>query len=243
MSRFKIKNLSAEQKALRRRILELSHLAKYSHLGSCFSSIDLIDAVYKNKQKNEIFILSNGHAGVAWYAVLEKYGFIKRGIAETLNIHPDRNPKLGIHVSTGSLGHGLPIAIGMAIADKTKNVYCMISDGECAEGSIWEAFSLAKVLKLDNLIVFVNANGWGAYDPIQITDLSRKIKAFGVHVVKVGGHDIKSLSKSIKVKVKNRPLVIFATTTVEQLPFLKGQDAHYYIMKDEDYSLAMEILK
>lgn len=243
MSRFKIKNLSEEQKALRRRILEISHLAHFSHLGSCLSAIDLIDSVYKHKQKEEVFILSNGHAGIAWYVVLEKHGILNKDVIKKLNVHPDRNLKYGIHVSTGSLGQGLPIALGMAVSNRNKNVYCMISDGECTEGSIWEALRLAKQLGLDNLTIFVNANGWGAYDPIRLTDLVRRIKAFGAHVVKVDGHDCKSLLKSMKIKVKSRPLVIFATTTVEQFPFLKGQDAHYFIMKEEDYSLAMEILK
>lgn len=243
MNRFKIKKLSEGQKALRRRILEISHSAHFSHLGSCLSSIDLIDAVYRYKQKDEIFVLSNGHAGVALYAVLEKYGFIKRGVAETLNVHPDRNVKLNIHVSTGSLGQGLAIALGMAVSNRNKKVYCMISDGECAEGSIWEALRLAKELELENLIILVNANGWGAYDPIHLSDLIKRIRAFGSHVVKVDGHDDRSLLKSVKIKVKSKPLVIFANTTVEQLPFLKGQDAHYYVMKEEDYNLAIEALK
>jgi len=243
MSRFKIKNLSKEQKALRRRILEISHLAHYSHLGSCLSSVDLIDSVYEQKLKKEIFILSNGHAGVALYAVLEKYGLITDETIRKLNVHPDRNLKLGIYVSTGSLGQGLPIALGMAAADRYDNVYCMISDGECAEGSIWESFRIADDLGLENLKIIVNANGWGAYDPIRLVDLAKRIKAFGMHVIKVDGHDMKILKKSLITKVKRKPLVLFAKTTVEQLPFLKGQDAHYYVMKDEDYNFAMELLK
>lgn len=243
MRKFKIKKLSKEQKALRRRILEISHKGSHSHLGSCLSACDLIDAVYKYKRKDEVFILSNGHAGLALYAVLEKYGLIKRGIGETLNVHPDRNLKLNIHVSTGSLGQGFPIALGLALADKSKNVYCMISDGECAEGSIWESFRLTCDLGLKNLKIIVNANGWGAYDPISISNLLKRIKAFGLYVVLVDGHNHKSLTNGFKARVNDKPLVLFAETTVEQLPFLNGQDAHYFVMKEADYSLAMELLK
>lgn len=243
MRRFKIKQLSEDQKTLRRRILEISHKAHFSHLGSCLSSIDLINAVYKHKKKDEIFVLSNGHAAIAWYVVLEKHGMLDYKTIEKLNVHPDRNPEKGIHVSTGSLGQGLPIAVGLAVADRSKNVYCMISDGECTEGSVWESLRIAEKLELENLIILVNANGWGAYDPIDLSNLSRRIKAFGSPLVKIDGHDITSILKSLRFKAKSKPFVIFANTTVEQLPFLKEQDAHYYVMKNEDYSLAMELLK
>lgn len=243
MRRFRISNLTSDQKALRRRILEISHQAHFSHLGSCLSSVDLIEAVYKYKMKDEVFILSNGHAGIALYVVLEKQGILTEKQIRKLNIHPDRNLKVGIHVSTGSLGQGFPIALGMAVANRKNNVYCLISDGECAEGSIWESFRVAKELGLDNLKILVNANGWGAYDPISMKDLFRRIRAFDAHIVTVNGHDIKSLLRIMKTKVKGKPLVIFAKTTVEQLPFLKGQDAHYYVMQEEDYDLAMETLQ
>lgn len=243
MKGFKVKKLSGRQKALRRRILEISYQSTYSHLGSCLSSLDLIDAIYKYKDNDEIFILSNGHAGVALYVVLESHGLLTDKIIKSLTIHPHRNPKIGITVSTGSLGHGLPIALGMAVADKSKNVYCMISDGECSEGSIWESLHLAKLLKLDNLKIIVNANGWGAYNPISLSDLAKRIKAFGGHMIKVDGHKSNLIIKGLKTRVKKSPLVIFAKTTVEQFPFLKGQDAHYYVMKEEDYLQAMEILK
>lgn len=243
MIKFKIGKLSKEQKALRRRILEVSHKASYSHLGSCLSSIDLIEAVYQHKKREEIFVLSNGHAGIAWYVVLEKYGLIKKGVLETLHIHPDRNPKFNIHVSTGSLGQGFAIALGLALADRKKNVYCVISDGECAEGSVWESFRIASEAKLTNLKVLVNVNGWGAYGSIDTQNLFKRLKAFGGHIVKTDGHDLKSLSKSLKIKAKDKPLVIFAETTVEQLPFLEGLHAHYYVMKEENFKEACLLLE
>lgn len=237
-----IKLLTREQKDTRRRILEISYKLHLSHLGSCFSAVDLIDVVYRLKRKDEKFILSNGHAGVALYTILEKNGLIKNSkIIEKLYVHPDRNPELGISVSTGSLGHGLPIALGMALANRKRNVYCMISDGECAEGSIWESLRLAAELSLNNLKIILNANGWGAYDSIFLPQLLKRINSFGLHVVIVDGHDLKMVIRALKRKTR-KPLIVFAKTKVNQLPFLKDQDAHYYVMNDQDYLLASELL-
>lgn len=232
----------ANQKRLRRRLLEISYLKKQSHLGSCLTSIDLIDAVYQIKNKNDIFVLSSGHAAFAWYVVLEKYGFLTEKNLLELNVHPDRNPSLGIEVSTGSLGQGLPIAVGMAIADSGRNIYCLISDGECAEGSIWESLRIIKDNKINNLKIIVNANGWSAYDPIIIEDLKKRLQGFGFEIQSVIGHDISQV-KSMLSKMQNQPSdLLFAETNSNQFPFLKDQDAHYYTMTEKDYQLALELL-
>jgi len=236
-----IKNLSSEQKALRLRIIDISFQRNLSHIGSCLSAIDLINAVYKVKGKKEKFILSNGHAGVALYAVLEKNKILNPSITKKLNIHPDRNAEIGIDVSTGSLGHGLPIALGIALANKNKNVYCVISDGECTEGSIWEALKIAANKKVSNLKILLNSNGWGAYDPIDSQALYKQIKAFNCELIKTGGHNLEELTKILSKKYI-KPLVIFAKTESAQFPFLKGQDAHYYVMNSDDYKLARKIL-
>jgi transketolase len=244
MAHFSINNLSKEQKHLRKRILEISHESHLSHLGSCLSAIDIIDAIYSVKKKKDIFVLSNGHAGIAWYVVLEKFGYIKDPkIIKKFNIHPDRNPKYDIHVSTGSLGQGLPIALGMALADKKKSVYCMLSDGECAEGSVWEALRVIADQKVHNLKIVVNANGWSAYDTVHLPTLKRRFKAFGFTVKKINGHEPKALIKLFKDSVNINPLLIFAQTHTSQFPFLIGQDAHYYVMNDQDYTFAMQKLK
>src|SRR3990167_11062130 len=159
-----IKNLNSEQKALRLRIIDMSFQRNLSHIGSCLSAVDIIDAIYKVKKRNEKFVLSNGHAGIALYAILEKNKILSPSITKKLNIHPDRNKKIGIDVSTGSLGHGLPIALGIALANRNKHVYCIISAGECTEGSIWETLRIASDKKVSNLKIILNANGWGAYD-------------------------------------------------------------------------------
>lgn len=243
MKRFNLQLLSKAQKIIRMRILEITFRSNLSHLGSCLSSVDLIDAVYKVKKDQDKFVLSNGHAGKALYVILQKYGKIKDPIiSEKLGVHPDRNELLGIHVSTGSLGQGLPIALGMAIANKKENVYCMISDGECAEGSIWEALRIAADKKINNLRVIVNANGWGAYDPIPLGNLIKRFEGFGYYVKRVNGHNFEEICKVLESPVA-KPTIIFGETTVEQLPFLKGQDAHYYVMTEDNYINAIELLK
>ena len=243
MNNFKIRSLTPEQKTTRRRILEISHEKNLSHIGSCFCSVDLINAVYKVKNKEEKFILSNGHAGIALYVILEKNGFLKNSDIEKLNVHPDRNPKFGIDVSTGSLGQGLPIALGMAISDKNKNVYCLISDGECAEGSIWEALRIANENKTTNLKILVNANGWSAYDPVKLNPLIERFKAYGYNVLKIDGHDMEFIIAALKSTKKDGLTIIFAETSSDQLPCLRGLDAHYCIMNENEYKQSLNLLK
>jgi transketolase len=228
------KILSKEQKKIRKRVLEISFENKFSHLGSCLSSIDLINAVYKVKKKADTFVLSNGHAAIAWYVILEKNGYVDNQIISKLKIHPDRNVNLGIEVSTGSLGQGLPIAIGMALADPKTDCFCLISDGECAEGSIWESLRIADELKLSNLKIIVNVNGWGAYDKIDSRMLVKKIRAFGNKIIIVDGHKPAEIEKALKIK-SEYPLVVIAKTKVNHLPFLKGQDAHYFVMNEDHF--------
>jgi len=232
-----------EQKTARKRIIELSYQTGLSHLGSCLSAVDIIDAIYKVKLKNERFVLSGGHAGVALYVILEKYKFLNASKIKELHIHPDRNTDLGIDVSTGSLGQGLPIALGMALADKRKKVYCLITDGECAEGSIWESLRIIYEKKINNLIIAINVNGWGAYGSISIPMLLNRIKGFGFKAIIVNGHNMNELLTAIKTAGNTQPAVIFAKTEVEQFSFLKGQDAHYYVMNEKDYKLALEMLR
>ena len=239
-----ILDLTAEQRETRRRIIELSYRSKFSHVGSCLSAVDIIDTVYRVKRKDEHFVLSSGHAAIALYVILEKNNIIDSSVIEKLHIHPDRNINFGIEVSTGSLGQGLPIALGMALADRKKRVFCVVSDGECAEGSIWESFRVIYENNVNNLITIVNANGWGAYTPISQSKLLKRIKGFGFDVMKIDGLNTDKISEALeKASDEKCPSVIFAKTFVEQLPFLKGQDAHYYVMNENDYKVAMGILE
>lgn len=239
-----ISKLTPNQKYLRTRILEVSHEAHASHIGSCVSAIDIIDAIFEIKKKDERFILSNGHAGVALYIVLEKRGLLESPSLDKYHVHPDRDAEVGIDVSTGSLGQGLPIAVGMALADRKKRVFVMISDGESTEGSIWESLRVADDQKLSNLCVVVNANGWGAYDAVSTSKLVKRFKGFVESQVSIiDGHDPKQILETIKMTNANSPHIIIANTSSNEFSFLKGLDAHYYVMTDEDYQNGLEILK
>ncbi len=237
-----LSKLTSEQKRLRLRILEITHEIKTAHIGSCLSVIDIVDTVYQIKKDNEKFILSNGHAGVALYTVLEKKGLLDNPSLKTLHVHPDRNSEIGIDVSTGSLGQGLPIAVGMALADRKKRIFCIISDGEAAEGSIWESLRIASDQKLNNLHILVNANGWGAYGPLSPNKLLKRLKGFVPNVIVVDGHNPLEIKQELLKPSKNVK-VIMAKTTSEQLPFLKGLDAHYYVMTEEDFNLGKKLLQ
>jgi transketolase len=234
--------LTKNQKLLRCKLLTIINDVHTSHIGSCLSIIDIVDAVYQIKDKKEKFILSNGHAGAALYVVLEKYKYLKNANLVDYNVHPDRDESKGIDLSTGSLGQGLPIAIGMALADRKKNIYCLISDGECAEGSIWEALRIIYDQNILNLKIIASINGWGAYDPINGKNLEKRFKGFGFKIVKINGHNQEQIIKALKKK-NTEPTIIFAKTCSEQLPFLVGQDAHYCTMKEEDYQLVTKTLK
>lgn len=196
---------------LSNRLLDLCFQNKLHHLGSYFSALQIIDDIYSEMSENDIFILSNGHAVAALYVVLEKYyGFDAQKLLDKYGDHPKLDEEHKIYCSTGSLGMGLLVAVGRAYADRSKNVYCLISDGEAAEGCIWEALKFAYEKKLDNLKIYVNANGYCAYDAVDLQYLKERIFAFH----------------------KN---VNFIETTVEHYDFLKGIDAHYYCMNNDDY--------
>lgn len=194
-----------------KRIFEITYKEKLSHLSSCLSSLPIIYNIYEQKKDDEIFILSNGHAGLALYCVLEnKYGIDAITLLHKHGIHPGKDLKNKLYCSTGSLGSGLPIAVGHALADKNKNVWCLISDGECAEGSIWESLAFIKKYKLDNLKVYVNINGMGAYDYIDSEDLIIRLKAF-------------------------LPTINIIKSNVPDYGFAKGLKSHYYVLNEEDY--------
>lgn len=232
-----------ESKNLIKRIIEISYKHKSSHIGSCLSVVDILDTIYSVRKIDEPVVLSNGHAGLALYVILEKYGFAN---AEKLfvkhGVHPNRDLANGIYVSTGSLGQGLPIAVGMAISDKSKNVYCIISDGECAEGSIWEAIRVASEQNLRNLKILVNANGFGAYDEINIRLLPKRFRSFGCKVLEVNGHKQRLIQKALRSRSRKKPVIVFAKTRVNHLAFLQSVDAHYIVMNESHYNLAMSEL-
>lgn len=200
-----------KNKDLKKEILRISYELKLSHIGSCINAVDIIEDIYRRKDKGEVFILSSGHSALAQYVVMEKHGGEKAEfLFKKSGVHPTRFPQYGLYTTTGSLGHGLGIALGRALANREKDVYCLISDGECAEGSIWEALTIKHNYAVTNLKVYVTANGYGAYGKIKQADLEKKLEAF----------DRK---------------IHFVRTDNNMIPFLKGLDAHYYVMNEKDW--------
>lgn len=219
---------------LEKRILEISYKHKLSHIGSCLSAVPIIDTIYKVKGVEDKFILSAGHAGVALYCVLEKYiGTNAEYLYNKHGVHPNRDTYHEIYCSSGSLGQGLPIAVGMAIADRSKNIFCLISDGECAEGSIYEALRIASEQKLGNLKVILNYNGYSAYGEVALYPLIMRFQAFGWGVLKID--DEVDLESALEVHVDKVPIVRVVEANLEEFPFLKGLDAHYKILSKEEY--------
>jgi transketolase len=164
---------------LNKRILEISVKHNLSHLGSCFTALPIIYEIYNKKKPEDKFVLSSGHAGLALYVVLEHfYNVNAEYLLETYGIHPERDLDQFVEVSTGSLGLGITIAAGIALANRNINVYCLISDGECAEGSIWEALRFIDDENLSNIEIHANVNGWAAYKQVDVKKLTDRLKSF-----------------------------------------------------------------
>ncbi|MEK9207507.1 MAG: thiamine pyrophosphate-dependent enzyme [Patescibacteria group bacterium] len=200
----------------RERLLQISYDKRLSHIGSCITSLPIIEMVYRIKRPGDKFLLGEGHAGLALYCVLESLGL---GNAEEMlekqGIHPTRLESQGlIDASTGSLGQGLPIAVGMALADRNRNVYVLESDGSMAEGSNWEALRIAEEQKLENLVILVNANGWSGLGATDIDKLERRLKDFDLDIT------------------------VWRTDPI--YPFLQGLVGHYATMTPEQYESTRE---
>lgn len=165
---------------MRERVLEISKQEQLSHVGSCISMVEVLQEIYEKKSPEDIVIISAGHSHLAHLVAEEKFNN-KRINLPLKDIHCNEDD--GCEVSTGSLGLGITVALGRAIADKTRDVYCVISDGEAAEGSVWETLRI-KADRVDNLKIYVNANGFGALGEIDIDQLEERLKAFD-HTIQV----------------------------------------------------------
>ena len=138
------------------RILEISYNHNLSHLGSCLTMMPILDEIYNNKKDEDLVVLSAGHAGLAQYVQIEKrYNIDAEMLLEKMGIHPVRDPDNKLYVSSGSLGSAILVCVGLAVANKNRNIYCILSDGECGEGSVWEALAFCQKNKLTNLIIHV----------------------------------------------------------------------------------------
>jgi transketolase len=168
--------MSTSLSSLQVRLLDQCFKFGKHHLGSAFSTLPILKEIFDLKRDEDKVVLSNGHAAAALYVCLEEYSGVDSSKLFTLmGDHPKRNTEYGVDCSTGSLGMGITVAVGMALASPAKNIYCVISDGECAEGAVWEAIRYAASHKLENLKIFVNINNYIAYDKIDGQKLANEI--------------------------------------------------------------------
>lgn len=252
---------------LRKRIVDMVREGRDGHIPSAFSILDILVVLYRNFlefdpkypqwENRDYFILSKGHGCLALYVVLKEYGFITE---QDLNLfckqggilgeHPDCTKVPGIEASTGSLGHGLPFGVGIALALRIKGmnnkVYVLIGDGECHEGTIWEAANVANNLQLGNLCVIVDWNG-SAAQLMPRDDLPAKWKAFGWKTMVIDGHsesDIESALSNVNFNPLGTPTAVIAQTTKGKgVPMLQGHGIwHHRIPNDEEYKIIVEAL-
>ena len=201
-------------KQLRRETLQLAIDTNNEHVAPAFSMIELLIAVYDHMGDGDKFILSKGHGCLSLYALLRQ-----QGLNPNLSHHPDLDPENGIEATTGSLGHGLPIGLGIALARKLRglngDIYVLMGDGECQEGTTWEAALLAAHHKLDNLTLIIDRNFLQALDYTEeilcLNSLWPKFAAFGWHPITINGHSFEDIFYALKQKSK-RPKVIIAET-------------------------------
>ena len=201
-----------------KKIVEVSHHSKEGHIPSSLSILDLLYVFYKNFTNRDL-ILSKGHAVLGLYAILDHFKLLNEDIYEFCKL----NSKLGGHpthkvkniiASTGSLGHGLPIGVGMSLGYKIqsmdKKVVVIIGDGECNEGTIWESALLASQHRLSNLYCIVDFNHSGDR-ALHLGNLSNKFSSFGWEVLEIDGHNHDSILESLNF-ISEKPILIIANT-------------------------------
>jgi len=235
----RVSQLNRQANLIRKAILKMVIEAGGGHIAPALSIADIITVLYFDVlridpqnptwQERDRFILSKGHACCALYATLAERGFFSTEMLQMfckkdslLSGHPELDINHGIEVSTGSLGHGLSIGAGMALAakadDKAYRIFILLGDGECNEGSVWEAAMFGSYKKLDNLIAIVDRNSLQALGPtediVALEPLAEKWKAFGWAVKEIDGHDIRQIRRAFKrVPFKKyKPSMIIAHT-------------------------------
>jgi transketolase len=217
---------------LRRQIVQAAHAAGEGHVPSALSILDLLWVLY-NRVMNldpsrpcdpefDRFVLSKGHASLALYVVLAEAGFFPLRELESFcqldskfGGHPDRNKVPGVEASTGSLGHGFPIAVGMALAGKIRSlesrVFCLLGDGECNEGTVWESAMLAAHHGLANLCCVVDYNH-STDRALSLGDIAAKFKSFGWEARSIAGHDHEAIYAALSHRPEGAPLMVVAET-------------------------------
>lgn len=257
-------DLKKLQGTLRLKILEMYFTANAGHIGCSLSCIDLmIGSLISHRKENEVFLLSKGHAAASLYACLHELGEISDSVLETyyqngttLPAHPAPNKIKGIPFATGSLGHGLPIASGIAQGNKIlqndENTYVLMSDGETNEGTTWEAAHYAVAKELDNLIVMIDKNGLQGFgntdDVLGVSADKNKWEAMGFEVVECDGHDVEEIYTQIdllKARKNGIPKLLIANTVKGKgVSYMENKlEWHYLPMKAEQYEMAKSDVK
>jgi transketolase len=253
---------------LRRLVLEGVRIARRGHIGSAFSLVEILRVLYDEiltvRPKSptwpnrDRFILSKGHGCLALYAVLADKGFFpKKELLEfctfdgRLGGHPQYGKVPGVEASTGSLGHGLPIGVGIALsAQRDKKAYrtfVVVSDGECNEGSTWEAALMAAKHKLTNLFVLVDYDQMQSYgtthEVLELEPFADKWRSFGFTVYRTDGHNPEKLTKlltAVTRKKHTKPTVIICDTVKGRgFPFMEGNPAWHHKVKITDEELTI----
>lgn len=215
---------------IRSEILTISHKSGHGHIPTSFSIVEMLCAVYQTMKhdpkrpdlpERDLFVLSKGHASLGFYCTLAGHGYFDfdevyafGAFDSKFGCHPDRTKVPGAEASTGSLGHGIGLAVGMALAAKiagtSRQVYTLIGDGESNEGSVWEAIMVATNLKLDNFtVLYDNNNSQGRCLPIP--NPTERFAAFGCQAIEVDGHDLEAVKQAL-VKPTDRPRVVVCNT-------------------------------
>jgi transketolase len=253
--------------AIRARIVRLAHAGRTPHVASALSCADLLAALYfetlcidpatPEDEERDRFILSKGHGCMALYATLVERGFFSEEVLDEyaqdggrLAEHPAPHCVPGIEAATGSLGHGLSLGAGLALAAKIRGqnhrVFVLLSDAECAEGSVWEAALFASARGLENLVAIIDYNKWSAMGRTSsyLEPLADKWKAFGWPCVEIDGHDVGAIATALSRLPfePSRPTAVVAHTVKGKgVSFMENDlEWHYRHPNDDDLKRALE---
>ena len=263
-----MKELEKKANNIRKDIIEMIYLAGSGHPGGSLSCVEILTALYhhvmnlsldENGNRIDKFVLSKGHAAPAYYATLASIGLISKNKLQTLRKydsilegHPS-NKINGVDVSSGSLGQGMSVANGMALAKKLDHkpgmVYCLLGDGEIEEGQVWEAFMSANKYQLSNVVAIIDNNGLQIDGSVQsvkkLERLKEKLEAFGFFVSVVDGHNLSEIISALEIAQKSyQPSCIIAKTIKGKgISFMENKvEWHGKSIKEEEYQLAMNEL-
>ena len=259
--------LREKAKNIRKNILRIAHSSKGPHTGTALSCVDILSVLYFDTlniasfddENRDIFILSKGHGAMALYATLYEKEYLSKNDffsyyqdGGSLPAHLDKETSEAIEISSGSLGHGLPQALGFAYSKKLKNleskVYVLMGDGETQEGSIWEAAMLAPKMNLDNLVVFIDRNNLQGYgrpsELVSFEPIDEKFQSFNWDVYRVDGHDVDAIKKAIDTPAEKPKMIICDTIKGKGVSFMEDEMKwHYFIVTDEFLAQGLEELE